>query len=341
MKFLSNFVALFKNAWRDKISVFFNIFLPLAILVIFGFVFSNPQGIVKVGILDGASIPSVQKVKFKSFKDIPTLKNAVIDEKIDFAVTLDGTSLHVYLNPSQSDSNEYYISIAKNIANALNVKYGTLPIVSVKRKEVSLSSRVLSYIDTLIPGILALSIFSAGLFSMTSSLAHLRDKKVMKKMWTTPIHKWHFYGAFIVEKVVETYISIVVLFALAMIIFEPHYAIKPFEFSIFVLASTFGMMGLGMIVLLFSPNSKTASEISSVFYTIAMFFSGVYFPISIMPKSMQHIAYSLPLVYMVQCMEYTFGLRKMSMFEFYGILALMLLGFLVVLLGFGKVFKTE
>ncbi len=341
MKFMSNFVALFKNAWRDRISVFFNIFLPLAILLIFGFIFSNPQGVVKVGILDGSRFPAIAKVEYKRFKNITALENAIVNEKVDFGLSLIGTSLKVYLDPSQTDSNEYYSSIARNMANALNASYGTRPLISVKKKEVSISTQKLSYLDTLIPGILALSIFSAGLFSMTSSLAHLRDKKVIKKMWTAPIHRWHFYGAFIAEKVVETYISIIVLFSLALITFKPHYALKPFEFSVFVISSTFGMMGLGMIVLLFSPNSKTASEISSVFYTIAMFFSGVYFPISIMPKSMQHIAYSLPLIYMVHAMEYAFGLRKMTLLNFYALNALMLAGFIVVLIGFGKMFKTE
>lgn len=101
------------------------------------------------------------------------------------------------------------------------------------------------------------------------------------------------------------------------------------------------MMGIGMITLLFSPNAKVSSEISSALYTIMMFFSGVYFPIKIMPPFLQHVAYSLPLVYITDAMKYTTNIAPMPLSNFYIIISLMLVGFVIVLMGFSKVFKTE
>ena len=214
-------------------------------------------------------------------------------------------------------------------------------MINVKRTEVSFSGKKFNYLNSLIPGILALSIFSVGIFSMTAGLAHLRDKKVMKKLWTTPISRWHFYGAFIFEKVIETYISILALFGIAIMIFGAHYTVNWFEFTILVLSATFGMMGIGMIILLFSPNAKVSSEISSAIYTVMMFFSGVYFPIKIMPPFLQRVAYTLPLVYITDAMKYVTNIAPMPTAKFYLIVTIMFVGFALVLMGFSKVFKTE
>ncbi len=341
MKFFSNFFALTLNALRDKMNVFFNVFFPLMILIVFGFVFSgvySPSN-VKIGVV--GNLPSVKGISLKKFENIQNLRKAIVERKEDFGIVRSATSLVIYLEPSNAQSNEYYISLAKKISAIVNEKMGATPVIKVVRKEVNFSNQDLSYLDSLIPGILVLSIFSAGIFSMTASLAHLRDKKVIKKLWTAPIFKWHFYGAFVLEKVIETYISIVFLLVIAMITFGIHYNVHWIGFSILLLSSTFGMMGIGMIILLFSPSAKVASEISSVIYTVVMFFSGVYFPVEIMPKFMQRIAYSLPLIYVVNAMKYVFGLRPMSKFNFYGLIFIMFAGFVLVLLGFAKMFKSE
>ncbi|WP_036223124.1 ABC transporter permease [Mesoaciditoga lauensis] len=341
MKFWSNFTALAIHSLRDKMDIFFNLFFPAMTLIVLGFVFSGIYNAptVKVGIT--GNVPKIEGVSFKSFENISMLKKAVAKHDVDFGVSLSSTLLNVYLNPSNAQSNEYYISLGKKIAAILNKEKGTTPVIKVTKREVSFSEQKLSYLDTLIPGILALSIFSAGIFSMTASLAHLRDKKIIRKLWTTPLFKWHFYGAFILESVVKTYISILLLLLVAVITFGVHYHIQWVNFSILLLSSTFGMMGIGMIILLFSPSAKIASEISSVIYTIVMFFSGVYFPVEIMPKSMQKIAYSLPVIYIVNAMKYVFGLRPMSSVSFYGMIFLMFAGFVLILIGFGKLFKVE
>ena len=342
MRFWTNLWALTLNALRDKTSTFFNFLFPLLILIIFGYIFSGvySQSIVKVGFI-GQKLPKFAGVYYKKFQNLDTLKKAILTQKDDFGLSLDGKTLKIYLNPSNVQSNDYYISIGKRVAKKINESRGIVSMINVKRTEVSFSGKKFNYLNSLIPGILALSIFSVGIFSMTAGLAHLRDKKVMKKLWTTPISRWHFYGAFIFEKVIETYISILALFGIATIMFGVHYSVDWFKFTILVLSATFGMMGIGMIILLFSPNAKVSSEISSAIYTVMMFFSGVYFPIKIMPPIFQRVAYSLPLIYITNAMKYTTNIAPMSAFRFYLIVAIMFVGFILVLMGFSKVFKSE
>ncbi len=342
MKFWTNLWALTLNALRDKTSTFFNFIFPLIILIIFGYVFSGTysQSTVKIAFV-GPKLPEIEGVNYEEFQNLSDLKKAILTQKDDFGLSLSGKTLRIYLNPSNMQSNDYYISIGKRISKKINEANGIVSMINVKRTEVSFSGKKFNYLNNLIPGILALSIFSVGIFSMTAGLAHLRDKKVMKKLWTTPISRWHFYGAFIFEKVIETYISILALFGIAVMIFGVYYTVDWFEFTILVLSATFGMMGIGMIILLFSPNAKVASEISSAIYTVMMFFSGVYFPIKIMPPVLQRVAYSLPLVYITDAMKYATNIAPMSRIRFYFIIAIMFVGFVLVLMGFSKVFKSE
>lgn len=342
MKFWTSLWALTLHALRDRRSTLVNFLFPLVILIIFGNVFSwtSSQSTVKVA-FTGTKLPRIERVKYVEFQNLSALKKAILAQKVDFGLSLNGKILKIYLNPSNIQSNDYYISIGKRVSKKINESKGIVSMINVKRTEVSFSGKKFNYLGDLIPGILALSIFSVGIFSMTAGLAHLRDKKVMKKLWTTPISRWHFYGAFILEKVIETYISILALFGIAIIMFGAHYSVDWFKFTILVLSATFGMMGIGMIILLLSPNAKVSSEISSVLYTLATFFAGVYFPIKIMPPIMQRVAYSLPLVYIVDAMKYTTNIAPMSPAKFYLIIAVMLVGFILVLMGFSKVFKSE
>lgn len=335
--------AMVFHSIRDMMNLFFNLFFPLVTLLIFGYVFAGiyaPQSSINVGFY-GQTLPAISGIKYVSYPTLSSLQNAINAQNIELGLTLNGTSLFTYISPANIQSGNYYTSIAKTIADEINKSKGITSIIGIKQNQTSFSGKQINYLDNLIPGILALSIFSAGVFSITASLAHFKDKKVMKKFWITPIAKWEFYSAFISEKMVESFISIILLFAAAMIFFHPAYSIDWLRFIVTIFSGTFGMMGIGMIILLMSPNARVASEISSVLYTVIMFFSGVYFPIDLMPKFMQNIAYALPLTYIVIAMKSAMGITPMSAFAYWLAIIVMFFGAVLVLLGFSKMFSVE
>lgn len=343
MRFSSILKAMTFHSVRDKTNLFFNLFFPLVTLLIFGYVFSgiySPQSSINVGYY-GQVLPAVPGIKYIEYPTLSSLQDAVNSGKIELGLTLDGTSLITYVNPANIQSSDYYTSIAKSVADEINKSKGITSIINVKRNDVSFSGKKIDYLDNLIPGILALSIFSAGIFSITASLAHFRDKKVIKRFWTTPLAKWEFYAAFLFEKIIESFLSIILLFFVAMIFFHPPYSVDWLKFIVTTLAGTFGMMGIGMIILLLSPSARVASEISSVLYTVIMFFSGVYFPLDLLPKFLQDVAYGLPLTYIVIAMKSAMGIAPMSVFSYWLTIVIMLLGAILVLLGFSRIFKVE
>ncbi len=342
MRFLSVLKAMTWHSVRDKMNLFFNLFFPLVTLLIFGYVFSGiySQSSLNVGFY-GQKLPAVSGIKYIEYPTLSQLENAVNSQKIDLGITLEGTSLLAYINPANIQSSNYYSSIVKSIADEINKSRGINNVINIERNDISFSGKHLDYLDNLIPGILALSIFSAGIFSITASLAHFRDKKVIKRFWTTPLARWEFYSAFISEKMVESFLSIILLFVAAIIFFRPPYSIDFVRFTLTILAGTFGMMGVGMAILLLSPSARVASEISSVFYTVIMFFSGVYFPLELLPKFLQYIAYGLPLTYLVMAMKSAMGIAPMSDLSYYLTIAIMFFGSVLVLLGFSRIFKVE
>ncbi len=341
MRFLAVLKAMTFHSIRDRMNLFFNLFFPLVTLLVFGYVFSgiySPQGAINVGFY-GQPLPTVSGIKYVEYPTLSALQDAVNSGKIELGFTLDGTSLITYVSPANIQSSDYYSSIAKSVADEINKSKGITSVIDVKRNDISFSGKQINYLDNLIPGILALSIFSAGIFSITASLAHFRDKKVIKKFWTTPLAKWEFYAAFLLEKMVESFLSIILLFAAAMIFFNPPYSIDWLRFMVTIFAGTFGMMGIGMIILLLSPNARVGSEISSVLYTTMIFFSGVYFPLDLLPKFLQDIAYGLPLTYIVIAMKSAMGIAPMSALAYWLTIVIMFFGAVLVLLGFSKVFK--
>ncbi len=343
MRFSAILKAMIFHSIRDMMNLFFTIFFPLVILLVFGYVFSGiyaPQSSINVGFY-GQTLPAISGIKYVRYPTLNSLQDAINSGNVELGLTLKGTSLFGYTSPANIQSSDYYSSIAKSVSDEINKSKGITRVIDVKQSEISFLGKKINYLDNLIPGILALSIFSAGVFSITASLAHFRDKKVMKKFWITPIAKWEFYSAFISEKMVESFISIILLFAAAMIFFHPPYSVDWIRFIVTILSGTFGMMGIGMIILLISPNARVASEISSVLYTIIMFFSGVYFPIDLLPKFMQDIAYGMPLTYIVIAMKSAMGIAPMPSLSYWLTIVIMFFGAVLVLLGFSKMFSVE
>lgn len=343
MRFLTTFRALLLSSLRDRRNLFFTIFFPLFTLFIFGFVFSGlyAPSSTSVGFYGMQFPPQIDGVKYVRYMDLKALEGAINKQDVSFGISLDGTALNVYLSPSNIQSNEYYNSLAKKISQSLNVESGLKPVIGVKRTEVTYADKQISYLDNLIPGILALSIFSAGVFAMTAGLAHLREKKIMKRLWTTPSEKWEFYGSFMAEKIIETFVAILILFWAANLMFHPQYTMDWFKFVVLTLSGTFGMMGIGMLILLVSPTARVASEITSVVYIVVMFFSGVYFPLEIMPPFMKNIAYALPLTYVANAMKSVSGIEPMSDIRFWSIVGIMFFGAALVLMGFSRIFKAD
>ncbi len=115
------------------------------------------------------------------------------------------------------------------------------------------------------------------------------------------------------------YIASLITLVTAIGLLHLHFAVNWWKFTVFVLAATVGSMALGTVIALFVRRPASAGNIANIVAMVMMFFSGVYFPIELMPSYLRVLAMFLPLTYMVNGMHYVTGVGEMRAGEFWAI----------------------
>lgn len=155
----------------------------------------------------------------------------------------------------------------------------------------------IEYIDFLLPGVLAMTMFMSSMLGLGNSIAGERERGELARLFMTPTSISSVLSGKIISQVVKEMIRAVVLILSAMLIFN---AVINGSFALLILVmliSVLCFVGFGMMI---SATSKTQEDYIQIVMPIAMpmmFICGVFFPKETMPWLLQKISYLLPLTY--------------------------------------------
>lgn len=155
----------------------------------------------------------------------------------------------------------------------------------------------IEYIDYLLPGVLAMTMFMSSMLGLGNSIAGERERGELARLFMTPTSISSVLSGKIISQVVKEMIRAVVLILSAVLIFN---AVINGSFALLVLVmliSVLCFVGFGMMI---SATSKTQEDYIQIVMPIAMpmmFICGVFFPKETMPWLLQKISYLLPLTY--------------------------------------------
>jgi ABC-2 type transport system permease protein len=155
----------------------------------------------------------------------------------------------------------------------------------------------IDYIDFLLPGVLAMSMYMSAMFSMGNSIAGERERGELARLFMTPTSIATVVGGKIISQLTVEFMRSVLLIITAVILFSVMMKGNVLLLLLLLVLCTLCFVGFGMM---FSAASKTQEDYLQIIMPIAMpmmFISGVFFPIETMPWVLQKIAYILPLTY--------------------------------------------
>lgn len=310
--FKTLFRVLFLNFLRDKQSLFFSLAFPVLFLLIFGFVFVGGEGegfMITMGLFTQEVEEKYLHTVLEDYGD-----HLVVEEVLDpleveegvqsnrfhFGLVYSKGEFIFYYNPTQIQNNQYYQQLAGSITTDVNrVRSDVRDFVTSKRHEM-MPVEGISQMDYMLPGIVALGIFSVGIFSITGSFMHFRERGILKRLAATPIKKVLFLSALMVTRILVAIVSSILVVSVGRALFGFSPSIDWFLFLLFVIISTLSMMGFGFLITIFARSSTNASEIASIALTVMIFFSGIYIPMDFLPAYLQQVGRVLPLYYMAE-----------------------------------------
>ena len=326
---------------RDRMALFFTLLFPLVFILIFGFLMGDIGDVSRstLGIfapsdadrehLD-AAIREAGTMEIVRYDALLAIEEDVLNRTVDFGLVWNGDGLEFLYDAARVQENFAFQQVAVGIATDFNLRrQGTEAPIVVETIDVGEAAST-SWFSLVLPGILAFSVLSSGLFAVSGHLTAMKERKILDRLVVTPMRPVALLLAIVAIRLVIVYGSTLITLFIGILLFGLRYDVSWLRYTIFVACATVGTMGLGTIIALVVRRPSSASNIANAAAMVMMFLAGIYFPIEFMPAFLRAVSKAMPLTHMANAMRYATGVIDMAEVEFWAI-TLSFLGIAVVL----------
>jgi ABC-2 type transport system permease protein len=155
----------------------------------------------------------------------------------------------------------------------------------------------------LLPGIIAISIATNGLFNSIPMII-LRETGVFRRIQATPMPVAQYLLARIVIQLVIVVIQVALAILIGILFFQVHPEGSGWYLDIaFILVGAIVFITIGQFIAAVSPRQETAQIISQIINLPLIFLSNIYLPFLILPDAVQKIGRALPGFMMVDLLR--------------------------------------
>ncbi len=323
--------------WREPWTLIFTLLFPVLFVLVFGFVWGGGGdpggerptrvGLVVVSQAEQALLREVLGrvggLRVQNYPDRAKLEQDLIRRQLDLGLVWDGRQLEFVLDPARVQENYALESLAQALAGEFNfARQGLTPWIEVRRVYVGRAGTT-GWFNMIIPGVMAFSMFSAGLYAVAGRITYMKERRLLDRMLATPMPPAALLASIAISRLVFALFSTWVTLALAMALFRVYFEVHWALYVLLVVVGTLGAMALGTGIALFVRRPGSASVVASILAQLMLFLSGVYIPVELMPKFLRTLSRLFPLTYLVEGMRYATGLVDMTA----GAFAAIVLGF--------------
>jgi ABC-2 type transport system permease protein len=135
--------------------------------------------------------------------------------------------------------------------------------------------------------------------SLVAIISIYREGGILKRLRSTPLSPVTIMGAQVVVKLAFTVVSLTLLMLAGKRLFPGVLSVNVFSFTLAVLLSTFSILSLGFVLASIVPTARFAQPIGAAVLYPMLFLSGLFFPVSKLPRALEAIAYLLPTTHAV------------------------------------------
>ena len=184
--------------------------------------------------------------------------------------------------------------------------YITLSVIPVGRV-VNSQSPYSSYV---LPGIIALTIMQGGVYSLAYWMVDLKSRGVIKRLLATPLKQWQLLLSLVCARLVIVVAQVIILTLIGKLIFHAEFAGNFLSVLIIILEGGAIFLLVGLLISNYSKSYDAAAPITSAVALPLTFLSNIFYPLSILPHTLQNIAKFLPITYLAD------GLRQAYLYGF-------------------------
>jgi ABC-2 type transport system permease protein len=320
------FVASSKMFVRNRAAVFFSLFLPLIIMLIFGVLNFEGSTEIQLGVADEAdNEASAALLDRLGEHEYLVLVEGERDAELaeleegdrDFVLVIPtgwsapapGSASGLVAYASSADPAQQQVGqglLQQAVGQALFAPGGGgggggVGFAAPLEFE-SVESRDLGYIDFLVPGIVGMTIMQLGLFGVAFGFVQLKRTGALRRLFATPTSPAYFLSAQVLSRLIIGVVQVAILFGVGI-----WFGLQMFgdylSLLVIVLIGSAIFLAVGFAIAGWAKNEDQAAPVANLVSLPMMFLSGVFFPREAMPDFLASITQFMPLTYVNEALR--------------------------------------
>jgi ABC-2 type transport system permease protein len=310
-------IAALKMFMRQREAILWSILLPLFMIFLFSFVNFEGLGTVTLGVVNNSrdTVLVGQLRANKTLKitlgnesgELEQLKKgerALVLVLPSFFQPWDPDSLTLYVNANRPQETQAGRIMIQRALDEVVLEKNAVPHPVLKTELVN--SLNLSYVDFLLPGILAMSIMQGGIFGVAFSFVLLKKRGILRRMLVTPMSPGDFIFAQVAMRLVVLMGQIAIMVYAGMWVFKIHFVGSLLNMLVVGVLGGIIFLAIGFALSGISKSEDQVAPLANIITLPMLFLSGVFFSRSSLPGFAHTITNFFPLTYL------TDGLRAIS-----------------------------
>jgi len=298
---------------RDRQAIFFSLFFPLVFMFIISFASGGDPEPIELGIVNRAD--NEMATNFIATLESTLLFNITVSEEsslreelkagdktvvlilpenfVDNGIPADIT---VLIDASQVRQAAIVMPVLRSaLVDVERTLRDTEPLFDIHIEDVQ--SRTQSYLDFVVPGLLAFSIMNIAIAGSGYNIVEYRRKGILKRLFVTPILPRDFIGGLVLSRLLICLVQLTGLILAAIFLFHVIFVGNMLALYLFILLGTVVFLCIGFCLGSIAKSQQAIIAIGNLVTFPQMILSGIFFPIEALPDLVQPLAKLLPLSY--------------------------------------------
>lgn len=304
-----------KMTVRNRQAIFWNLAFPAIFILIFGAVFGRDTGVdFSVGVVGSDSPLKSATIDAMKGNDAFTLHDtgtqaeelkALEDGDRDIVLLFQDQpvqggqpAVQIFYDETEGPNANVAINVVRQIL--LTVAQGENPVAITEQP---ISATDISFIDFLVPGILAMALMNSGVIGLSTAFTTYRERGILRRIKVTPFPLTNFILARVLTQLVVAVAQSVILVGLAWVVFGLHLRGNVLIILLAVILGALAFLAIGFAISGFARNTETAASYANLITFPMLFLSGVFFEVDSAPEWLQPITRILPLRFLVDALR--------------------------------------
>ncbi len=330
---------------RDRQAIIFSLFFPIAFMLAFGLSGGDPDPI-ELGVVNHSQSELAAEF-IETLNENPLFSVTEGSEQELRRALIDGDSKMVLILPAEfqelDSGSQLRLLVDRAQMRQLNLILpmfekalvtverdlrNTEPLFSLRVEDVKARSQ--SYMDFLIPGLLAFTLMQISISGSGFNLVEYRRKGILKRLFVTPLRPRDFIVGLVLARLLLCLVQLSVLLGVAVVFLNVRVVGNLAALYLVIVLGTVIFLSMGFCLGSIAKTQQAILAIGNLFIFPQMFLSGIFFPIDSLPTMIQPIAAVLPLSFVATALREisTNGLSLLEILpQLAGIVVWLVIGF--------------